>query len=268
MIGGRELTRDEHEDSVGHDKHLHRGHSPARGKHTAVGDQVMDNLGVEQCAEPSHRACVEDERSLEQPGILLGRLQAEDTLALDHGKGHSEGGSNEDNEQRQEADCVFCLVRKERDHGPSLIHERPLGNNSEKHGEDSSGDAGAVVPRGDLGVVAAPDLVKVRKGREEVECEKHGADGADDEGEDVQETRGAEELCRRGGEEDDEDHGEGGAELGAVVDEDAGGFVVEGVDLGDGDEDGGEVGGADDGDVLGVWVEGHFCGFLFSFLIE
>lgn len=154
----------------------------------------MDNLGVEQGAEPSHRAGVEDERRLEQPGVLLGCLQAEDALALDHGKGHSEAGSNEDNEQGQEADCVFRLVRKERDHGPSLIHERPLCNSGEKHREDSAGDAGAVVPRGDLGVVAAPDLVKVRKGREEVECEKHGADGADDEGEDVQQAGRAEEF--------------------------------------------------------------------------
>lgn len=58
----------------------------------------MDNLGVEQGAEPSHRASVEDERRLEQPSILLGRLQAEDTLALDHGKSHSEGGGDEDDE--------------------------------------------------------------------------------------------------------------------------------------------------------------------------
>lgn len=188
------LTRDKHEDSIGHDEHLHRGHSPARGKHAAVADQVMDDLGVEQGAEPSHRAGVEDERRLEQPGVLLGRLQAEDTLALNHGKGDSEGGGDEDNEQRQEEDCVFRLVRKERDHGPSLIHERPLGNHSEKHREDCSGDADAVVPRRDLGVVAAPDLVKVRKGREEVECEEDGADGADDEGEDVQEAGCAEEF--------------------------------------------------------------------------
>lgn len=154
----------------------------------------MDDLGVEQGAEPSHRAGVEDERRLEQPGILLGRLQAEDTLALHHGKGHSEGGGDEDNEHGQEADCVLRLVRKERDHGPSLMHERPLGNNGEKHRKNCAGDAGAVVPLGDLGVIAAPDLVKVRKGREEVEGEEDGADGADDEGEDVQETRGAEEF--------------------------------------------------------------------------
>lgn len=228
----------------------------------------MDELGVEQGAEPGNRAGVPDERRLEQPAILSGGLQVEDTLALDHGRRHSEGGGDEADEQGQEAECVFRLVGKERDHGPGLVHERRLGNDGEQHREDSAGDAGAVVPGGDLGVVAGPDLVKVRKGREEVEGEEDGADGADDEGEDVEEVGGAEELLRRCDEEDDEQHGEGGAELGAVVDEDAGGFVVEGVDLGDGDGHGGEAGGAGDGDVLGVWVKVHFYGSSFLLSVD
>lgn len=233
----KRLTWDNHEDSIGHDEHLHRVHSPARRKHAPVGDEVGDELGVEEGAEPADGADVPDERRAGQPGKPPRRRQVVDALALDHGRCHPEGHGQQGDEHGQEGDGVLGPACEEGDHGPGLVHERGVGDDGEQGGEDGAGDAGAVVPRRHLRVVAAPDLVKVRKGRDEVEDEEDGADGADEQGEHVEEVGGAEELLRGGGEEDDEQHGDGGAELGGVVDDDAGGFVVEAVDEGDGDGD-------------------------------
>lgn len=102
----------------------------------------------------------------------------------------------------------------------------------------------------------------MRKGRFKVQGEQDGADDADQQAQQVQQVGGAQELGGRRSEEHDEKHRDGGAELGAVVEDDADRFVVEAVDETEGDVEGGAGGGDAEGDVLGGWVEdGHFWCF-------
>lgn len=81
------ITWNDHEDSVGHDEHLHGAHSPTRRKNATIGDEVDHELGVEEGAEPESRADVEDDHGVDQPGELHGRIQLVDALALDDGEG-------------------------------------------------------------------------------------------------------------------------------------------------------------------------------------
>lgn len=259
------ITWDDHEDSIGHDEHFHGAHSPTRRKNAPIGDEMDDDLGVEEGAEPHRRADVENDHGLHQPGKAQGRNQLVNGLALDDGKGRPGGNRQQRDEQRYRAEHVFGPARPQRHHRPGLVDELDVGDDDEKHRKDGAGNALAIRPGRNLRVVAGPDGVKVRKGRAEVQDQQDGADDADQQAQDVQQVGGAQGLGRRRGEGDDEQHHDGGAELRAVVEDDVDGFVVEGVDDGDGDEDGGEVG-DEDGDVLGVWIKGH-CWCLFSFFL-
>lgn len=252
------ITWNDHEGSVGYDEHLHGAHSPTGRKNAAVCDEVDDDLGVEERAEPHSRDDVENDHGVDQPGKLHSRSQVVNGLALNHSKGRSGRNTQQRNKQRYRAEHVFGPSRPQRHHRPRLVHKRHIINRHKQHRKDGTSNALAIRPGRDARVVVAPDGVKVGKGRFKVQREQDGADDADEQAQEVQQVGGAEELGGGRGEEHDEEHGDGGAELGAVVEDDVDGFVVELVDDGDGDLEGRAGGGNADGGVLGGRVEvGH-----------
>lgn len=216
---------------------------------------MHDELDIEDCTEPKDGDGIHDDGPVDTPIEVDGRLQRDNGFVLDNGKGQSTANGQEHDDEGQDAGGVLCRRGPKRHHGPSLVHQRSLDNHGEEEREGVGGDAGAKVAGRDTAKVARPVLVKVTERRAKVREREGHADDVDEQAHEVQHGRGAGELPRGREDEHDEEHGDAGPHLGAVVHDYADCFVAEGVDHGDGDlDDGGGVGGGD-GDVLRVWVK-------------
>lgn len=251
------LTRYNHEKTVGHDEDLHGVDEGGGGQDAAVGDEVADELDVEDCAEPKDGSGTHDEGPVNAPEEELGRDGGDDGVVLDNGEGEPGADGEEHDDGRQRAGDVLCGAGPKGEHGPGLVHEGGLRDDDERQGERVGGEAGVVVAARDLGEVGGPDLVKVAQGGDVVGKEQAGADGAEQQAGDVQEGGGADELGGGREGEDDEEHDDAGAELGAVVHGDADGLVVEGVERRHGHGGGRGAVGEEKGDVAVEPVKGR-----------
>lgn len=255
------LTWNDHEKPVGHNENLH-GVDESRGReNTSVGHQMGDQLDVEDGAEPKDGGGRHDNHPVNAPKEELWRNGSHDGMVLHNGKGQARTNGQEHDNAGQYAGHILPEARPKGHHGPGLVHKRGLDDDDERQRECVGGEANVKVLVRDLREVAAPDLVEVAKGRDVVVEEQAGADDGDEQARAVQAGRDAAKLGRGREDEDDEQHEEAGAELGAVVDGGAEGLVPEGVEHGDGHRDGGVVVREEEGGVLGVRVKGWVGGW-------
>ncbi|OAQ63746.1 hypothetical protein VFPBJ_11344 [Purpureocillium lilacinum] len=253
------LTRDNHEDTVGHDEHLHRGESPHRGQDPPVGDEVADELEVEEGAEPKDGDGEGDEGALDGPLIAGSGCQEVDVSAgLNDEEADAKGDSDEDNDARGEDEEGTDRFGPEANRGPGLVHEGCLDDEDKQARHDVAGDAVGDELARDVGVVAGKGLVEVVERRHEEGDEDGVANDARRQAKGVEHRRHAPQLderTRHGEEHQQRD--DAAADLDRVVDGDGDGRVVEGVYLGDGHRNGRHAVRAQEGDVLRVRVEGR-----------
>lgn len=259
--GSGSLTWYDHQDAVCHDEDFH-GVDDAHGrKNATIDDEVADELDVEDGAEPKDGDSAHDGGPLDGPEEVLGGHDSDDGVVLDNGVGKAGANSQEDNDGGAGASGGLCGAGPKGDHGPGLVDEGGLDDDEEGESEGVCGEARVPVAAGDGGEVAGPDLVKVADGGDKVGKEEAGADGAEEQADEVQgRGRAAGELGGRGEGDDDDEHDEAGAELGAVVHGGAEGLVVVGVEDGHGHRGGGDVVGEEEGDVAGEPVKGRVGG--------
>lgn len=117
------------------------------------------------------------------------------------------------------------------------MNQRHLKNKHNQQGEHIPRHTIIEIVLRNRGVIPRPELVEVVEGREEEREEEGHADNAGDQPCDVQDCREAAQFGRRCQYEKNEEEDGAGAELEGIVYGDADGFVVEGVDGGDGDGD-------------------------------
>lgn len=227
------------------------------GQDTAVGDDVRDQLYVEESAVPADRDGVGDDGAVNHP-VVVSRceLGGHDGLALDDRDGEPPSDGHESDKDGQTREGVLGVGRPERNHSPGLVHQGNLENDDEQQREDGAGDANVEVVDGDAGGVHGPEVVELVEGRGEVDGEEDATDHADGEAEDVQDAGGTTALGGGRHDEDDEQHDERGADLRTVADTDAEGLEVELVHRGHRDVDGSLAISREEGDVLVEGVEG------------
>lgn len=132
MLG--QHTGKDHEEAVGHDEDFHGVEQGAGWKNATVGDDVVDELGIEYGTEPEDGNGVHDESPFIRPVEPVGRLVVQDGLVLDNGDGEAAGDCEECDDQRQSKDAVFDILVPESDHCPCLDHEHDLDEDDDDEG--------------------------------------------------------------------------------------------------------------------------------------